>query len=738
MKSTAISLFLFLLTPTVLQAADDIIISDFEGADYSDWKVEGEAFGVSPARGSLAGQMKVDGFEGGGLVNSFRGGDASKGRLTSPEFRIDRKFIRFLIGGGAWKNQTAMHLLVDGKVVRSATGKNFRSGGSEVLEAAYWDVTEFSGRQAGIVIVDDRQGTWGHINVDHIILTDDKRDAAPAINGVEVPTEITRKVKVTGDFLQLPVMRNPDRRGPDFGKLSLSSNDRVQRYLHLVMPKKGREPDFWYSLDVREFKGREVELSYASVDGGVLDRLEFSDKELIDPAAYDGPHRPRFHFSPRMGWMNDVNGIYHHDGLYHFFYQYNPVATAYGAGFDMHWGHSVSRDLVHWEEWPVALFADGTGQCYSGTTVMQHHPIPGLNEGLKLPAPVMFFTATAPFSQHLATTPDGGKTWQRHPGNPVVPKLGGRDRDPKVIWHEASKHYIMVLYVDVEGDSYRFLRSKNLTDWESTSEIAGWYECPEFFAVTSPTTGEELMLLYGCYRGTPPGSDRAVTYDSCYQLGRFDGKTFTPVSEIRPAHLGPSFYGALVFMNEPKNRTLMMGWARGTRFPDEPFNQCATLPLEMKLKAINGKDTLCYEPAVEVDSLRGVPIFQGGDLTIAQVNEKLAVLSKDDPLDVVVRFRQNPAASLGVKVASVHFKYDAAVRSISLKEKSVAVHPGASLDARILIDRGIVEAFWNGGEAAFATDSLHTDEGPALTFEGDAVVEEITVYPMKDIWKSSR
>ncbi|WAC18999.1 glycoside hydrolase family 32 protein [Luteolibacter sp. SL250] len=735
MKSPSLPFSFLLLASTVLHAADDISLADFEGDSYAPWVVEGKAFGGAPARGTLPGQMKVEGYVGGGLANSFAGGDRAKGRLVSPEFQVSRKYVRFLIGGGGWKEQTVMHLRVDGKTVRSATGRNIRSGGSEKLSAAWWDVEEFAGRRAVIEIIDDREGTWGHINVDQIVLTDDKGDASPAIHGVEMPGGITRRVKVDGDFLQLPVMRNPDRERPDFQRLELSAGGRVVRYLHVVMPAAGRQPDFWYSLDVRAFKGREVELRYASADSGVLDRLAFGDREIIDPAAYDGPHRPRFHFSPRIGWMNDINGIYYQDGLYHLFYQYNPVATAYGAGFDMHWGHSVSRDLLRWEEWPVVLFPEATGKAYSGTTVMQHQPIPGVNDGVKLPAPAMFFTATDPNSQHLATTRDGGRTWQRHPGNPVVPPLGDGDRDPKVVWHEASQHYVMVLYVGEGGDTYRFLRSKDLTKWETTSVIPGWYECPEFFPVKSPTTGEELMLLYGCYRGTPPGAEKPVRYESCYQLGRFDGKTFTPVTEIRPAHLGPAFYGALVFMNEPQGRTVMMGWARGTRFPDEPFNQCATVPLEMKLRAIDGRDTLCYEPVAEIAALRGTPLLAEKNLTTAQANEKLAGVPKDASLDVVVRFRQSPAASVGVKVRGVHFQYDAAAKEISLNGKSTAVHPSGTLDARILIDRGIIEAFWNGGEAAHATGSLHTDDGPALAFGGEAEIEEITVHPMKDIRK---
>jgi fructan beta-fructosidase len=234
----------------------------------------------------------------------------------------------------------------------------------------------------------------------------------------EPAPERTRTVRITGDFLQLPLMqratgdRKKDREV--FEKLSIEADGKVLRYMNIDLPQDGKQPDFWYSADLREFKGREVTLRIKSHDATALERLEFSDKEIIDPHAYDGPYRPRFHFSPRLGWMNDINGSYYQNGLYHLFYQFNPASTGAGAGFDMHWGHSVSKDLVDWEEWPVALFPDASGQCWSGTTVMQQHPIPGVNEDVKLPAPAMFFTAAKePHSQHLATTPDRGRTWKR-------------------------------------------------------------------------------------------------------------------------------------------------------------------------------------------------------------------------------------------------------------------------------------------------------------------------------------
>ena len=158
---------------------------------------------------------------------------------------------------------------------------------------------------------------------------------------------------------------------------------------------------------------------------------------------------------------------------------------------------------------------------------MIRHPVVGLTEGLKLPAPVLVFAATDPFSQHLATTADGGRTWQRFAGNPVVANMGEKDRDPKVIWHEASEHYVMVLFVG-SPESYRILRSKDLITWEQVSVLPNWYECPEFFPVKSPTTGEDLWVLYGCYRNKDEANGPVFTSTSCYQLGRFDGADLHP------------------------------------------------------------------------------------------------------------------------------------------------------------------------------------------------------------------
>ena len=172
MKNLLLTAGLALSLASTAGAAADLLIADFEGADYGAWKATGTAFGKGPAQGTLPGQMPVSGYAGHGLVNSFTGGDRPTGTLTSPEFKIERRYLTFLIGGGGWAERTCMNLLVGTGVVRRATGPNTEPGGSEELAPASWDVGEFLGRTARLEIVDRASGGWGHINVDQIAQSD--------------------------------------------------------------------------------------------------------------------------------------------------------------------------------------------------------------------------------------------------------------------------------------------------------------------------------------------------------------------------------------------------------------------------------------------------------------------------------------------------------------------------------------------------------------------------------------
>ena len=162
------ALIVVLLFSAPAKSQEDIVIADFEGDDYGDWKVEGTAFGEKPAPGTLPKQNGVSNFKGKGLVNTFRGQDASVGAIQSPPFKIERRFITFLIGGGDLPDLQGMELLVDGQRVRFQSGIN-----DERLVPKSWDVEEFRGKLAALRIFDRATGGWGHINVDHILLTDE-------------------------------------------------------------------------------------------------------------------------------------------------------------------------------------------------------------------------------------------------------------------------------------------------------------------------------------------------------------------------------------------------------------------------------------------------------------------------------------------------------------------------------------------------------------------------------------
>lgn len=564
--------------------------------------------------------------------------------------------------------------------------------------------------------------------------------SAEAMGGVEM----TRSLRIDAGFLQLPLMQhaNANARNAGMERFTIENQGgEVLRFMHLKFPEPGQEPDFWYSADLREFMGQDVVFRFTSADPDVLKRLSLSNEEIIDPQAYAGPNRPRFHFSPRIGWMNDINGTYYQDGLYHLFYQYNPTTAGRSTGFDMHWGHSVSTNLIHWEEWSIALFPDKDGNAYSGTALLIDQTIAGINDNAPLPTPALFFTATAsPISQHMATTSDGGETWQRFSGNPVVPFSSDGNRDPKVFWHEPSGHYIMLLYESSPEGGFSVRRSTNLTDWEQVSFIPGWYECPEFLPFKSPTTGEEIWFLYGNYNGPQPFGGGDFRASSAYQLGTFDGITFTPTTDVRSANNGPNFYGAITFVNEPENRHVMMGWADGPSFPGEPFNQCASVPLNLTLKDLGGEDTLCMEPVDELEALRGKPLLSLRNVSIAAANRALSKLSNEALLDVVLLVRPASDATMGVTFRQDRFDFDASANVLSHTQASTLrsrkeLHPGDSLPIRFLIDRGIIESFWNGGQASYCILSPYKDDGSALVLDGDAVVEKLTVWPMADIWE---
>ncbi|MER5214611.1 GH32 C-terminal domain-containing protein [Streptomyces sp. NPDC002838] len=248
-----------------------------------------------------------------------------------------------------------------------------------------------------------------------------------------------------------------------------------------------------------------------------------------DTPAYTETYRPQFHFTPQKNWMNDPNGLVYYKGEYHLFYQYNPNGNSWG---DMSWGHAVSRDLVHWEELPLALSHDDEEMVFSGSAVVDWNNTTGFGTK-KNPPMVAIYTSAykngGKQAQSLAYSTDRGRTWTKYQGNPVIDIGSNNFRDPKVQWYEPTKSWLMTVSLSAEH-KVQFYSSKNLKDWKLQSEFGpagatgGVWECPDLFplAVDGDKNNIKWVLVVNINPGGIAGGS-----GSQYFVGDFDGKKFT-------------------------------------------------------------------------------------------------------------------------------------------------------------------------------------------------------------------
>ena len=696
------------------QDRPDLLIADFEGETYGDWKTTGDAFGSGPARGTLPNQMHVDGYKGKGLVNSFRGGDASTGTLTSPEFKIERKYITFLIGGGKDPERLRLDLRIGGKPVRSATGPNDRPGGSERLAPGMWDVAELVGRSASIQIVDEATGGWGHINVDHIVQTD-RPPPLPRTN-------VTREIPIDKRYLNIPIKNGGPKR---IVTMAVDGQSIVTNEMELA----DEEPDWWAFVDVSAWHGKKLSLTVNELPGDskALEAIEQGDSIKDADALYAERLRPQFHFSSRRGWLNDPNGLVFFGGEYHLFYQHNPYGWAWG---NMHWGHAVSKDLVHWRELADALAPDRFGPMFSGSSVVDHANTSGLGEAGKPPLVLLYTAAGNPTVQCLASSVDG-RTFVKYPGNPVVKEITGGNRDPKVFRHEPTGKWGMVLYVSVKGtETTHIFTSPNLRDWTLASVVEGGrggdrflFECPDFF---------ELAV-----DGDPARKKWVLTAaNGEYAIGAFDGKTFTPEKTRLPGPRGRGVYAAQTFSDVPDGRRIQIGWFQ-TETRGMPFNQSMTIPVELKLVTTPDGPRLTRTPVKELEAQRKTT-HDFGASTRKAGGEGLSAKLTSELLELRADFAPGDLAETTFTLSSAKIVYDARKQEIVVNGHRVSAPlQGGKQRLTAYLDRTGLEVFASDG-LVHVPMPFSAKTGPAafgVSVTGDVRFESLKVHELKSIWK---
>ena len=679
--------FLSLFT-TLVSAQDrpDHVVADFEGETYAPWMAEGTAFGTSPARGALPGQMAVEGFAGKGLVNSFRGGDDSTGTLTSPPFRVDRRHLNFLIGGGKFPGETCLDLLVDGAVVRTATGPNDKPGGSERLDWASWDVADMAGKTVVLRVVDRRKGGWGHINVDQIVQSDRRRGVM----------NVAREFTVGAKYLYLPVDEKATIR-----RVKVSDGNWSREFDIKLADGK---PSFLSVLDLSSASGRRLRIeANLPEESKALDEITQGDSIPDSSSLYHEKGRPQFHFTSRRGWLNDPNGLVFFDGEYHLFYQHNPYGWDWG---NMHWGHAVSPDLVHWKELPIALYPQRYGDmAFSGSAVVDTSNSSGFGDGKTTPL-VAAYTSTGR-GECIVFSVDRGRTWREFTGNPVVKHAG---RDPRLLWHEPSKRWVMAVY-DEEGGKRDvvFHSSPDLKAWTFESRISGFFECPDLFELpVEGTPGKTLWVLSAA--------------DGAYLLGQFDGKQFIPEPGGKQKVWHGNFYAAQTFSNEPKKRRVQIGWAQGITFPGEPFNQQMGIPCELTLRTTEQGIRLFANPVEEVALLRGGS-HSRVTATTTSGSSLTTNVSVTDQYDLRLQAEVGKSGELKLQLPGAIIAYDVASKVLTCNGVSAPIEPVAGrIKLRLLVDRGSIEVFGNDGIVAISralTEHPDSVETAKATFNGD-------------------
>jgi len=717
---TALSLALVAYLVAFAAAADDILISNFEGDDYGDWKVEGTAFGKAPATGTFEKQRPVSGFEGEGLVNTFLGGDTAKGKLTSPEFTIERKFINFLVGGGDHRGTTCVNLLVDGEQVYSITGN-----ANEFLNWSSCDVEKFKGKKAQVVIVDDATGHWGHINVDQIVQSDTEATPKPvpaAAKGSFVcPSAKSKELKVTGKYLLIPVTNAKGRNA--CGPMVITVGDELAHNLAVDFPASEAEIDWWSYLDMSSYKGKTAKIT-ACVTEEVLALMTFSNKIKHLVPLYEEKLRPQFHISQMRGWNNDPNGMVYHDGEWHFFWQCNPGGRNWN---NMYWGHAVSPDLVHWTELDRAFRCHGNnaankhpsmavGKCFSGSAHVDKNNTAGWKTG-KEDVLVVAFTDTSA-GESLAYSNDRGRTWKYYEGNPVIKHSG---RDPKLIWYEPGKHWVIAVYDQTkeEGRNIAIYTSKNLKEWTLESHIPGYFECAEIFEL--PVDGDKKNTKWVIFAA-----------DAKYAIGSFDGKKFTPDHEGKhQVHWGP-YYASQCFSNTPDGRVIQVGWAR-IDMPNMPFNQTFSLPTNLTLHNTPDGVRMFAYPVKELNKLRKPKPVTVKDKVI---DDALSFDAKDNLYDIVLTIKNTDATSVALKFGENQVVYD--FEESKLDEMPCRNAEG-EVTIRVLVDRSVYEVVGNTGEC-YKNMELKGGGEPlgkieVLSEGGTATVKSLQIFEMNSSWK---
>ena len=571
-------------------------------------------------------------------------------------------------------------------------------------------------------------------------------------------------VRVTGSgrYILLPVQETNDD-----ASVSILVDGKPDRTINVRLAKT--KVDYTVPFDLSPYKGRNVVLNITTSQNRATVREAKEDAcwnnmGVTDsfPAANREKFRPAFHHTPVYGWMNDPNGMFYKDGVWHLYYQWNPYGSKWQ---NMTWGHSSSTDLINWQHHPAAIEPDGLGTVFSGSCAIDKDDTAGFGSDAVI---ALYTSAAASQVQSLAHSNDNGNTFEIYPGNPVI-TLESEARDPNMFWNEATGEWNLVLAHALEHEMLVFT-SPDMKQWTLQSAFGkglgaqdGVWECPDLFELAVDGSDQKKwVMICNINPGGPFGGSATQ-----YFIGEFDGKTFTPDRDAdgnvptKWMDYGKDHYATVSWSNAPDNRRTVIGWMSNWQYaaevPTMQYRSANTLPREIGLfRASDGEIYTSCTPSPEIGALRGNASVKKRSFTAGKKSRTFALPEANGGICEItleitpkkgVPVNLTLANEAGNKVEMVYNpaestfsfdRYQSGQTDFSQDFPAITTAPaftdGGNLRLRIFIDRSSIEVFEQNGR--FAMTNLVFPESPYTTLSvnapaGNARIENLAIYPLR-------
>lgn len=554
-------------------------------------------------------------------------------------------------------------------------------------------------------------------------------------------------------FLLLPVQEN----APE-GKVNIIVNNEFQLEQNINIRLAREKVDYYVPLDLSAYQGKSVSVDVTGMPASSLCWKEIKLSDTFDSSNRE-TYRPVYHHTPVYGWMNDPNGMFYKDGVYHLYFQYNPYGSMWA---NMTWGHSTSTDLTHWTYEGTAIVPDAWGAIFSGSCVVDKDNTAGFGKG----AVVAFYTSakSTPWgdiqSQSMAYSLDNGKTFIKYEHNPILTSTERDFRDPKVFWYAPGKHWVMMLAV---GQEMQIYSSGNLKEWKKESSFGamqgahgGVWECPDLVEVAVEGSKEKKwVLICNLNPGGPFGGSAAQ-----YFVGSFDGKKFVNESPTQTKWLdwGKDNYATVTWSNAPAGRCIALGWMSNWQYannvPTTQYRSANTLARDLTLYRAGGELYLKSKPSPEIKKARAeekkISTFEvKGNYEVASLladnkgayEIEMTIENKGtSKIDFSLMNEKGEKVAMYYDVVRKQFVMDRSASGIvgfSRDFPAVTVAPVRNTDQihlRLFIDRSSVEAFGEEGEYVMTNLVFPAEPYNRMVFSSDKgsyIVKSMNVYRLQ-------